>query len=50
MECTNCRKKIPVVPVYVKLSTGKLVGPYCERCAERVASGQAKASSAKEAA
>ena len=42
MKCNNCGLKIPV-SITVRTESGKLVGPYCERCAERVASGQAKA-------
>ena len=52
MKCQNCRKKI-VVHITVRMENGKLAGPFCERCAERVASGSIKVNetnSTKEAA
>lgn len=39
MKCKSCRARISLlvaIPVYVKLPSGKLAGPYCERCSERV--------------
>lgn len=41
MKCNNCRVKISV-HISVRTLSGKMVGPYCERCAELVASGQVK--------
>ena len=37
MKCTNCRKKI-AIHITVRLANGKLAGPFCEPCAEKVAS------------
>ena len=49
MKCKSCRKAT-IVPIYLKEPTGKVHGPYCEPCAERIAAHSRKNASRKEAA